>query len=40
LRQELSKLGWIEGKEYRHRVPICRAKAWALARACGGPGSS
>jgi len=25
--QELSKLGWIEGKEYRFRVPVCRAKA-------------
>ena len=25
-RQELSKLGWIEGKNIRHRVPICRAK--------------
>jgi hypothetical protein len=25
-RQELRKLGWIEGKNY-HRVPICGAKA-------------
>ena len=25
-RQELSKLGWIEGKTIDHRVPICRAK--------------
>ena len=26
-RQELNKLGWIEGKNISHRVPICRAKA-------------
>ena len=25
-RQELSKLGWIEGKNVNHRVPVCRAK--------------
>jgi predicted small integral membrane protein len=25
-RQELSKLGWIEGKEFHHRVSVCRAK--------------
>ena len=25
--QEVRKLGWIEGKEYYRRVPICRAKA-------------
>ena len=23
-RQELSKLGWIEGKKYRFRVQVCR----------------
>ena len=26
-RQELSKLGWIEGKNHHHRVSICRDKA-------------
>ena len=31
LRQELSKLGWIEGKNHHHRVPICRAKVRAPA---------
>ena len=25
-RQELRKLGWIEGKKYRFRVQVCRAK--------------
>ena len=25
-RQEMSKLGWIEGKNYHYRVPVCRAK--------------
>jgi hypothetical protein len=26
-RQELHKLGWVEGKKYHHRVQVCRAKA-------------
>ena len=26
-RQEMSKLGWIEGKKHHHRVSVCRAKA-------------
>jgi hypothetical protein len=23
-RHELNKLGWIEGKKYHYRIPICR----------------
>ena len=30
-RQELRKLGWIEGKNIHHRVSVCRAKAGAPA---------
>ena len=39
-RQELSKLGWIEGKNITIEYRFAESKSLSACRACGGVGSS